>query len=262
MKKLFYIFLFFTLTSNAQGRFNLAATINIAADFFTTDNQGNIYIVKADELSKYNKSGRLLYKYSNNNFGKIDFVDASNMMQLLVYYRNFISVLFLDNTLSLISDPISLDKIGFQQTQLTCASHNNGLWLYNQQNSELVRLSQTLETTQQTGNLSLLLNVDMKPDYLLEYDNKIYLNNPSTGILIFDVYGTYYKTVPVKNVQHFQPIGEWLYYIIDNKAKAYNIKTTEEIKFEMPPVAFQNFRLEMDVLFVQTDKSISIYTEQ
>jgi hypothetical protein len=262
MKKLVYLFLFITSSGIAQNKFNLAATIDVQADFFTTDNQSNIYVVKGNELTKYNKSGKLLYKFSNKNLGNIDFVDASNMLQLLVFYKNFLQVAFLDNTLSLNGEPISLDNIGFQQAQLVCSSHNNGIWIYNQQNWELVRLDQTLVKTQQTGNLSLLLNIDLQPNYLLEYNNKVYLNNPSTGILIFDVYGTYYKTIAVKDVQHFQPIGDLVYYISDNKVKAYNIKTTDETEFELPMTKFLNFRLELGVLVLQTDKSISIYTSQ
>jgi hypothetical protein len=97
---------------------------------------------------------------------------------------------------------------------------------------------------------------------LLEYDNKVYLNNPSTGILIFDVYGTYYKTISVKNVKQFQVIGEWIYYLSEKKARAINIKTTVEKQFEMPVSEFQNFRLEMGILMIQNNNSISLYSEE
>jgi hypothetical protein len=257
--KLLYILMFIGSVCMAQSKFSLNTTIPIKADFFTTDKQGNVYIVKANELSKYTKAGKLLYKYSNKNFGNIDFVDASNLLRLLVFYKNFSQVVFLDNTLTLSADPVSLDRMGFQQTQLICSSYNNGMWLYNQQNLELVRLNQTFEKTQQTGNLSLLLNQNLLPDNLMEFDNKVYLNNPSTGILIFDIYGTYYKTVGVKNVKCFQPIADWVYYMADNKVKAYNLKTLDETEFEMPLAQFKKFRLELDVLVLQTDDSIMIY---
>ncbi|MES2591728.1 MAG: hypothetical protein V4608_07580 [Bacteroidota bacterium] len=262
MNKLFYLFFIITFSCTAQSKFNLITAIDLQADFFTTDNQSNIYIVKANELTKYNKAGKLLYKYSNKNLGNIDFVDASNMLRLLVFYKNFSQIVFLDNTLSLSAEPISLDKIGFQQAQLVCSSYNNSMWLYNQQNLELVRVSQIFEKTQKTGNLSMLLNIELRPDYLLEYDNKVFLNNPSTGILIFDVYGTYYKTIPLKNSQSFQPVGDWVYFISENKAKAYNIKTTDESQFDMPVKEFKNFRLETGALIVQTNTSILVYSAQ
>lgn len=262
MKKLFYIFLLLSFSGFAQSKFKLIASIEVEADFFTTDNQSNIYVVKANELTKYDQAGKLLYKYSNKNLGTIDFVDASNMLRLLVFYKQFSQIIFLDNTLSLNGDPVSLDKIGFQQTQLVCSSDNNGIWLYNQQNLELIHLGQTLEKTQQTGNLNVLLNDNLQLIYLLEYNNKVYLNNPSSGILIFDVYGTYYKTIPLKNVACFQPIGDWIYFTSDNKVKAYNIKTTDETQFDIPSVEFQKFRLEMGILSLQDTKTISIYNSK
>ncbi len=262
MKKLLYILLFINTAGFSQSKFNLIATIDVEADFFTSDNQSNVYAVKGNELTKYNKTGKLLYKYSNKNFGNIDFVDASNMMRLLLYYKNFLQIVFLDNTLSLDGEPVSLDEIQYQQAQLVCSSNNNGFWLYDQQNLELVRLSPTFEKTEGTGNLSLLLNLNLQPNMLLEYDNKVYLNNPSTGILIFDIYGTYYKTIPIKNLQRFQPITDWIYFISEKKIKAYNTKTTEEKEFEIPETDFINFRLENDVLILQNTNSVKLYSNQ
>lgn len=262
MRKILYILLFIATSGFSQSNFKLISTIDVQADFFTTDNQSNVYVVKGNELQKYNKAGKLLYKYSNKNFGNIDFVDASNMMRLLVFYKNFLQVVFLDNTLSLNGEPVSLDKMDFQQTQLVCSSYNNGIWLYDQQNLELVRLTQLLEKNIQTGNLSLLLNFGLQPNSLLEYDNKVYLNNPSTGILVFDIYGTYYKTIPIKNVAHFQPITDWIYFLLDKKIMAYNLKTTEEKGFEIPKTDLINFRLETGVLILQNSHSINLYSAQ
>jgi len=259
MKKLIFIFLLLSMQVSAQSNYRLVTLIEGAASFFTTDNQANIYTVKGDELIKYDKSGKLMYKYSNKNFGDITFVDASNMLKILVFYREFSQVVFLDNTLSLSGEPVAFDKLGFQQVILACTSHNSNMWIYDQQNFSLTQLSQSYETLQQTANLSQVLNMDLQPDYMLEYDNKVYLDNPSTGILIFDVYGTYYKTIPVRNAHKFQPIGDWVYYMDGKTAKAYNVKTTEEHEFTMPVTTFSSFRLEVGLLMIQTDDVIAIY---
>ena len=243
----------------AQTTFQLIKTIEMEADFFTTDNQCNVYVIKGNELTKFDKTGKLLYKYSNNNFGNITFVDASNMLKIVVFYRNYLQAVFLDNTLSLNGEPISFEKLGFVQTQLICSSHNSGMWIYDQQNLQLLRLDQNFQITQQTGNLAALLSITIQPDQLMEYDNKVYLNNPATGILVFDIYGTYYKTIPAKHVKQFQPIGDWVYYNADTTIKAYNLKTADEITFETPLSVFKNFRLEMNILTLQTKDSIQLY---
>jgi hypothetical protein len=260
MKKIFFLFFILTFEfSVAQQSFKTLASINVEADFFTTDNQSNVYAVHHNELVKYNKSGKELYRYSTKNFGNISFVDASNMLKILVYYKDFSQVVFLDNTLSLSGEPLSLDKIGFQQAQLACTSHNNGLWVYDQQNFSLVQLNSNYEKVQQTPNINNLLNIELMPDAIVEYDNKIYINNPETGILIFDIYGTYYKTIPVKKVISFEPMSDWVYYQTENSVKAYNIKTTEEKSFDLPVKTFLKFRLELGMMFIQTADGITIY---
>lgn len=245
----------------SQKGYKLISTIKTEADLFTSDNQSNIYVVKKDELIKYNKEGKQLYKYSNKNLGNISSVDASNMLRVLVYYKDFSQVLFLDNTLSLTSETVSFDNLGYQQVSLVCTSHNNAMWIYNQQNFGLMQLNKTYEKVQQTENLSTVLNVDLQPVEMIEYDNKVYLNNPATGILIFDIYGTYYKTVPAKNVSHFQPIRDQVYYMQKGefKLKAYDIKTTEESEFPRPATEFLNFRLGTDVLMLQTSEGVQVY---
>lgn len=259
MKNILCILLLFTTTIFAQSKFKLINTIDTEINFFTSDNQSNVYIVKGNELVKYNKTGKLLYKYSNKNLGNISYVDASNMLKILVYYKDFSQALFLDNTLSLSGEPISFDKIGFQQVGLVCASQNNGIWIFNQQNFALVQLNTAYEIVHSTANLNSILNVDLQPDVMVEYDNKIYMNNPLSGIMIFDIYGTYYKTIPVKNAEKFQPIRDLVYYLKENKIKAYNIKTTEELEFSPPATEIISFRLEVETLMLQTKTGVSIY---
>ncbi|MCE3278162.1 MAG: hypothetical protein K0S44_353 [Bacteroidetes bacterium] len=262
MRYIFICLIFISFKTFSQGKFKLFTTIETEADFFTTDNQSNVYVVKKDELIKYNKSGKLLYKFSNKNFGDISYVDASNMLRLLVYYKDFSQAVFLDNTLSLNGEPISFDKIGFQQVGLVCTSFNNGMWIFNQQNFSLTQLNTSYEVSHQTDNLHNLLNIELQPTIIMEKDNRVYINNPATGILIFDIYGTYYKTIPVKNTKEFQVIGDWVYYRIENNIKAYNIKTTEESEFNVPTSDFSGFRLEVEFLFLHTPKGISVYAAE
>ena len=289
MKKLFSILFFISTAAFSQSKFSLIKTIDAPSGFFTSDNQSNVYVVKGNELTKYDKTGKVLYKYSNKNYGNISFVDASNMLRILVFYKDFLQVVFLDNTLSTSGDPVNLEKVGFQQTQLVCSSNNNGLWIYDQQNFELIRFDKNLTKVQQTGNLTSALTIDLQPIALQEYDNKVYMNNPSTGILIFDIYGTYYKTIPVKNASNFQPIGDWVYYLTGNTIKAYNIKSTEEKEFAIADMEFEtngnkiksdqegsgevknvampvskidNFRLELGVLMLRSEKSIYLFSAE
>ncbi|MGZ4100177.1 MAG: hypothetical protein ACXVNM_14925, partial [Bacteroidia bacterium] len=89
-------------------------------DYFTTDNIGNVYTVKDDELVKYLPTGKFFLRYSNLKLGNITTVDATNPLKLVLYYRDFQQIVFLDNQLSLNSEPVSLEKLGYEQTDLVC----------------------------------------------------------------------------------------------------------------------------------------------
>jgi len=262
MKKIVFFLIIISSYAFAQGQYKLVKTLELKYDFFTTDNQGNIYVVNANELAKYDKTGKQLYKYSNKNLGNIDFVDVSNQLKILLFYKNFTQAVFLDNTLSMSGTPLSFDQMGYQQVQLACTSHNNNIWVYDQQSFSLIRLNAANEETQRTGNLNNLLNIELQPVSMIEYDNKVFLNNPSTGILIFDIYGTYYKTIPLKQVKSFQPLGDYIYYKSEEKIKAYNIKTTEEKEFSLPLTDFDSFSLQIGVLVLGKKGQIAIFSEE
>jgi hypothetical protein len=259
VRKLVFLFLLLSSSCFSQDNYKLLTILGDNADFFTTDNQCNVYTVKGSELTKFDKKGKLLYKYSNKKYGNISFVDASNMLRVLVYYRDFSSVVFLDNTLTENADPLNVQTLDLLQVPLVCASYNNGLWFFDQSKFALLHYDKTFRDIIETGNLNQLLSDSLQPNMMLEYNNRLYLNNPRSGILVFDNYGTYLKTIPVKGLSAFQPIGDWVYYAMDKKIKAYNIKTTEEKEFSVLP-GFKNFRLETDILVLGDETGISLFS--
>src|SRR5437867_3559374 len=88
------------LSFTADDTLKTLFTIKSKADFFTTDNFGNTYLVKGEEIKKYSASGDLLKIYSNKTMGKITSIDASNSLRLLVFYKDFSSIIILDDLLS------------------------------------------------------------------------------------------------------------------------------------------------------------------
>lgn len=194
------------------------------------DGLGNIYVVRGDEIKKYNPAGVFLKTFSNKRYGKIEDVDVSNPLKILVYYRDFQQVLFLDNQLSLSNSVISLETIGYEQTALVCSSLNNGFWLYDKQNNELVRFDSELRQLLKTGNLKRILDVNIKPNYMREQGNYLYLNCPDEGILVFDIYGTFYKTIPIKQLKEFNIINGNVFYYERSTLKEYQPQTFNTIE--------------------------------
>lgn len=203
-------------------------TIKVKLDFFTTDNIGNIYTIKEDELLKYLPSGKFFERYSNLQLGNITSVDASNPLKILVYYRDFQQVVFLDNQLSLNSDVVSLQNLGYEQTELVCASANNSFWIFNKQNNELIRFNESSKKVAATGNLKQVLQSNLNPNYLTENNGYVFLNCPETGIYVFDIFGTFSKIISLKNLKNFQIAESIIYFTKDSSLCSYNYKTFED----------------------------------
>lgn len=233
-------------------------TILTAFNLFTTDNLGNSYFVKGEEITKYNPAGKQLLKYSNKRLGNITTIDATNALKVLLYYKDFQQIVFLDNQLSQNGEIISLENLGYEQTDLVCSSFNNSFWIYNKQGNELLRFNENSKQIAKTGNLKQLLQAELKPDFMIEYNSFLYLNCPAIGIYVFDMYGTFNKIISLKNLPAFQVNENILYYFKDAKLCSYNTKAFEEKCISYNDTLLRNVRLEKDRLFLQYKDSLKV----
>ena len=236
MRGAFIIFFLFALGTPLWAQVAEPATITFTdkGSKAVVDALGNIYVIRGDEIKKYNPSGVFLKTFSNKRYGSIEDIDISNPLKILVYYKDFQQVLFLDNQLSPAAEVISLEKAGHEQASLVCSSLNNSFWLYDRQNNELVRFGQDLRILVQTGNLKRILDLDLQPNYMREYGNYLYLNCPQEGILVFDIYGTFYKTLPLKNLKEFAIINGNIFYYENFVLKEYQAQTFNTIEKAFP----------------------------
>jgi len=222
-----------------------------------TDQFGFYYEIKNTEINKYSNNGVLDCSYSNNMLGVIASVDVSNPQKILVYFRDFTKILILDNTLSPTSELIDLTTIELDETNLVCRSYNNGIWYYDPVKFELIRKNQELTTTNSSGNLANLLSKNIQANYLLEFNNRLYLNDPTNGILIFDNYGTYLKTLPILGLNEFQVKEKYLIYTNSNGGiEAYDFFTFEKTKYK--PLKYnsvQSVRVENTLVYIVSKKN-------
>lgn len=252
----------FTLLGLIPGdsKFTLIKSVPASSTFLTTDNLQNSYLTKRNILEKYDSEGSLIKTFSNKNMGDISFVDAHDPLKLLLFYRSFQQIIFTDNMLAPSGNTISLDALGYNQVSLACTSHNNGFWIYSQQNFELVRFDQSLQKTQQTGNIIQLAGMQINPNFLTEQNNMVFLNDSAKGILVFDIYGTYNKTIPLKGLLRFQVSNDEILYLSSNKLKSYNMKTLEESELLLPSSEILDARTEKEKLYLLKQKSLDIYS--
>jgi hypothetical protein len=209
-------------------------TLKGNSDFIRCDQLGNLYLVKNDQLMKYDAQGKLINRYSNKTLGSIQFLDVSNPMKILIFYPAFNKIVFLDNQLSENGRPVNLSDYEMDQTILACTSHDNSFWVYDQRNFELVRMDQNMQVTHRTGNIPQQTGLEIKPLNVYEYNNWLYACDSVAGIFVFDIYGTYYKTIPLKGLMEVQFDNNSLWYFQAGKLEGINLQTLQPEKKELP----------------------------
>lgn len=240
-------------------QYPVIAEIPVKADFFTSDNLGNTYVINGHEIFKYLPAGKLFNRYSNMLLGNITFVDATNPLKVLLFYRDFSKIQFLDSQLAESRGVISLQDLGLEQSTLACTSFDNGFWVYDQISFSLLRFNQGFDKVQEARFINQNIGYEPQPNFLVESGDWVYLNNPETGILVFDIFGTYFKTIPLKGLNKFQLSGQNLSYFKDGKLQNYNLKTLQEGELSLPPDEVKMLRVEKERLMILTKERLNIY---
>lgn len=230
------------------------------ATFLTTDNLGYAYVVVENQLLKFNGQGKPFANFSEKNMGALNYVDASNPMKVVLFYPDFARILVLDFQLTLQVD-INLRSLNINQPLTACISKENGYWVYDREDDQIKKLDVNLQVIQQSGNLTQLIGYQVQPKSMVEENGILYLNNPTTGILVFDRFATYFKTIPYQNLENFQVIQKDVLFINKNKLFKYDAKTISEMEILIPQQnSIRSARIENHQLYLLTNDSLKFYS--
>ncbi|MCH8331325.1 MAG: hypothetical protein IH946_08075 [Bacteroidetes bacterium] len=262
MKRIKFIFLVLLLSAFSEVELKKIAELEVNARFLTTDNLRQFYVIaNNNELQKYDVKGNLLKTYSEKKHGQLKYLSADNPMKLLLFYPDFYFLVMLDNTLSE-TGSINLQRLNFQLPKAVCISFDNRIWLYDELNFQLIKIDENGLVVQQSENLLTLLGIALKFNFLTEENNWLYVNDPDVGILIFDIYGTYNKTLPIKGLDYFQVVQDNIIYYKDGKLIRYNNLTFEEQEIPMPPdiSGVKQVRIENNLLYILTKNGVVLFS--
>ena len=229
-------------------------------DFFTTDNLGNAYVIVGNQVLQFSASGKPKANYSESSYGQLRSIDVSDPLKLVLFYPDFGRLILLNAQLS-VQSSIYLRQLGIQQAMIACGSDYGGYWLFDRQDFQLKKVDLNLQIAYQSGDLLSLTSVNVNPNFMIENNGFVYMNDPLNGIFVFDRYGTYFKTIPIKIAGHFQIIENELLYISDSSLKAFHLKTLIEREILLPAHSnIKNARIESQELYLLTNDSLAFYS--
>lgn len=258
---LLFIPFFLAPDTSALPQMTEIKNIEVKADFFTTDNLGNCYVVKKDQITKYYPNGDSVATQSFKWLGTITAIDAANSLRLILFYRDLNQFVVLDNTLSMQGEPIKLENAGLQFATLLCQSPNNqNFWIYETEEFRLLRLDRNFIIINNSGNLTQIVDEDLNPDFMQECNNHLYLNNPEKGILVFDMFATYYKTIPLLHLHYFQVIDNDIFYLQEGQLYKYSDLDHISLPIPLNIADIRQFRIEKDKLFLLCGNRLRIFS--
>ncbi len=236
MKTLLLIIITFFLLIDATSQLQLIKEWKTTADKVTVDNLGNLYLYNATKIDKYNNEGEKTATYSDNQLGEIEEIDVSNPLKNLVLHKNQNTLVILDNTLSAEqNNSLDLTQANlYNTTAYTYSAIDNGIWFYDQELFQLIKIDINMNRIYESGNLLRLLNLDaLSINAIYERKDKLYVVTQEE-IIVFDIYGAYYYTIHHQSSTVIGIEGSCIYSFNDSKLKAYNTKTFEVQEIKTP----------------------------
>ena len=138
------VLVFMTLVSTAQdSSFTLVRTYEGDIAGAAMDNLDNLYIVSSNgQVRKFNSSGDSTGLYNQvRNFGQLSSIDVSNPLKLLLFYKDFSTIVTLDRYLSPIST-IDLKRFSILQPVAVGLSYDNNIWVYDEYDHKLKKIDE------------------------------------------------------------------------------------------------------------------------
>jgi len=148
MKIINYLFIFIStwLFSQDSIQTNFVKKIRIEQNQLAAiDNFGNYYFTDLNTIAKQVKPNEFIY--NNMQLGEISSIDAFNALKTTVFYRDFNTVIILDNRLSEIMKIDFNQNVPFRNISHVSTGYDTTIWCFNQETQELELFDYRNKTT-------------------------------------------------------------------------------------------------------------------
>jgi len=255
MQKLFYILFLFSSIGAAQQNVKASIIDSTKLDIksvFGVDSFGTLYYTTKNNTF-HKKTKDTIITYTNFQLSEITTANTFNPLKINLFYKDFNTVLILDNRLA------EIYKIDFNTTQpyknvsYVSTGFDNTLWIFNQdlQHLELYDYK-TNKTRLKTVPIQSAV-LDVKSDYNYCYmltENYLYIYN-YFGSLISKHKNDSYESLAFSKANLVLKKAEQLYILQKNK--------TEILPIEHPNLLINQFLVTNETLYIYDDQMLRQY---
>lgn len=180
----------------------VSETVLEAEEFIGADELGNLFYMENQVF--YRKSGQRIFSFSNVDLGAITAVDVGNPFKILLLYRDFNSVIILDNNLNELSQRLDFtEETQFNNVLFVGNSSQNNIWLYADDNKLHLYNYETLSEELQT-QATTFYEDDFTAQGLASTFKRVWIQSENEA-LEFNEYGNYVRTYPTAGAEQIFP---------------------------------------------------------
>ena len=223
----------------------------------------NLYLITAsNQLKKISSRGDSMAVFNDvKKFGNPSLIDVTNPLKVLLYYKNFATVVMLDRLLS------PRNSINFRQQQIfsvkaIATSYDNNVWLFDEQDLKLKKIDENGKMLQETTDWRLIMDEVPSPQNIIDANNFVYLYDPAKGFYVFDYYGTYKNNLPFLNWENIAISGNRLTGFRNRQFYSYGLQTLQLKTYNLPTFLnnYSSIKAMNGKLYLLKKEGIEIYT--
>lgn len=232
MRTFIVVLLLSALTVSAQELkklrdINLPATV----DRISVDRLGGFYTVHDCGINKFDPEGKAVHKYQPRGCMPTELVEAWGNARVFAFQKSHPRFIVFNPEMEIL-DFISIDPAFAVEPQLaTPAPDMSSFWILDIDKSlkKIDGASRTVSFESDT-----LKSITGNFSYMREYQNMLFLLEPSTGIFVLNKLGQLIATIQATNINYFNFAGEDLYYLKDNAVYFYDIFSKDTYSVSVP----------------------------
>ena len=238
MRKIYLIVLFTffvcTLSFAQKDSFELIRTYKGDIADAAIDNLDDLYIISSTgQIKKFTPSGDSIVYDQVKKYGKLYLLDATNPLKLLLFYKDFSTIVVLDRFFATLQS-IDLRKINILQPDAIGLSYDNNIWVFDEYDSKLKKIDDYGTLLSETTDFRTLFDLNVMPQKIINDNGFVYLADTANGVFVFDNYGTFKKKMALKNWQSIA-INNNIVITTNNELVAfYNMSTFQQTQRRAP----------------------------
>jgi hypothetical protein len=126
---------------------------------------------------------------------------------------------------------------------------------------QLKKINKTGEVEQESGNIKQYINDKIAVTQIVDNNDRVFVVDSINGIMVFDLFATYIKTIPIKQVPEVKVQDKSLFYLKGGKMNRYNWQTAQTASFSLPDTSrVLRMSIEKERIFLLKPDSVYCYS--